>query len=613
MLIYECRPAMGSKWRSTSGTTSVWIDFTACLEVVHVRLFAHPAIRFPALPVAALLALACGPADAPAPDDSGADAARGLADVQAELAGTSPGITATDLGTRIELLAHDEMEGRAPSTPGGQRASQWIADEMARVGLEPMTAAGYFQPVPLVEATLDPSRSGLVVEGPSGTIDLAYPTETVFWTKRLDAELAFEGSEVVFVGYGAVAPEYGWDDYAGIDVRGKTVVMLVNDPGYASQDPALFNGRAMTYYGRWTYKFEEAGRQGAAAALVIHQTEPASYGWGTVESSWSGAQYDLDRGDAGDPRAMLEGWITHEVAGALFEAAGLDLAELEAAAAQPGFRPVPLSGLTATGTLTTAVSRRESRNVGGMIRGAERPDEYVLYTAHWDHLGMDPSEDAEDRVFNGAVDNATGVAAILEIAESFAARPEPPARSVLFLAVTAEESGLLGSEYFAVNPTVPLADIVAGLNIDAILPAGPTHNLVVVGFGASELEDALRAAAEPMGKTLTPDPNPQAGYFYRSDHISLAKRGVPMLYTDAGPDLVEGGEAAGTAFEEGYREARYHAVGDEYDASWNLEGIVEIVSILATVGEGIADSDLWPNWYEGNEFRALRDAMRGGG
>jgi Zn-dependent M28 family amino/carboxypeptidase len=310
---------------------------------------------------------------------------------------------------------------------------------------------------------------------------------------------------------------------------------------------------------------------------------------------------------------MLEGWITRETAVALFEAAGLDFEAMKAAAATPGFTPVPLQGTTAAGSLTTTIDRRESRNVGGVVRGSERPDEYILYTAHWDHLGMDPDPDAEDRIFNGAVDNATGTAGILEIAEAMAAREVAPARSVLFLAVTAEESGLLGSEYFAVNPTVPLADIVAGLNIDAILPTGPTRDLVVVGYGASELEDALAAVAEPRGKRLTPDPSPEAGYFYRSDHISLAKRGVPMLYTDAGPDLVDGGVAAGAAFEEDYRATRYHAVGDEYDPSWNLEGMVEILDILLELGEGLADSDAWPNWYEGNEFRALRDAMGAGG
>jgi Zn-dependent M28 family amino/carboxypeptidase len=584
------------------------IVFTALIEVAPVRLF----VRLSAVPLVALLASSCAPAGDAASDEPAEGAGRTLAAAQAELVATTSDISAADLGIRIEVLAHDEMEGRAPSTPGGQRASQWIADEMARVGLEPMTADGYFQPVPLVEATVDPSRSELVVEGPTGPMALSYGSQAVFWTKRLDPELAFENSDVVFVGYGAVAPEYGWDDYAGIDVRGKTVVMLVNDPGYASQDPALFNGLAMTYYGRWTYKFEEAGRQGAAAALVIHETEPASYGWATVESSWTGAQYDLDRGDAADPRPALEGWITHEAATELFAEAGLDLTELQAAASRPGFRPVPLEGLAAKGTLTTAISRRESRNVGGMVRGVERPDEYVLYTAHWDHLGLDPSESAEDRVFNGAADNATGVAAILEIAESLASREVPPARSVLFLAVTAEESGLLGSEYFAVNPTVPLADIVAGLNIDMVLPTGPTRNLVVVGYGASELEDDLRAAAEPVGKTLTPDPNPQAGSFYRSDHISLAKRGVPMLYAESGPDLVDGGEAAGTAFARDFQENRYHAVGDEYDPDWNLDGLVDLVRLLGGVGEGIADSDRWPNWYEGNEFRDLRDAMRGG-
>lgn len=561
----------------------------------------------------ALLAGACGgPEQAPADDTAVPAGGRPLAEIEADLAATTPEIRAPDIATRVELLAHDDMEGRAPSTPGGQRASQWIADEMARVGLEPMTADGWFQPVPLVEATLDPAASDLTLTTPSGALHLSYPEDAVYWTKRLDEELSFEDSDVVFVGYGAVAPEYGWDDYAGLDVEGKTVVMLVNDPGYASQDPDLFNGRAMTYYGRWTYKYEEAGRQGAAAALVIHETEPASYGWGTVEGSWSGPQYDLDRGEGGDPRAMLEGWITREAADELFAAAGLDLDDLKARASQPGFAPVALEGVTAAGALSTAIARRESRNVGGVVRGTERPDEYVVYTAHWDHLGLDHDESAADRVYNGAVDNATGVAGILEIAEAYGAR-EAPARSVLFLAVTAEESGLLGSEYFAVNPTVPLASIVGGLNIDAILPTGPTRNLVVVGYGASELEDELEAVAGPRGKTLTPDPNPQAGYFYRSDHISLAKRGVPMLYTDGGPDLVDGGVAAGEALEQAYRDERYHAVGDEYDPSWNLDGMVEILEIVHEVGQNLADSDRWPNWYEGNEFRALRDAMRGGG
>ncbi len=565
-------------------------------------------IRIPKLALLAAPLFACGSGESP-PPEARAEAGRALADIQAEIAGSTPDITARDLGARIELLAHDEMEGRAPSTPGGQRASQWIADEMARIGLDPMSGDSYFQPVPLVEATVNPRSSALSFSTPDGELAAEYLTDAVFWTKRLDEELSVAASDVVFVGYGAVAPEYGWDDYAGLDVEGKTVVMLVNDPGYATEDPDLFNGPAMTYYGRWTYKYEEAGRQGAAAALVIHDTEPASYGWSTVASSWTGPQYDLDRGDAGDPRAVLEGWLTLEAAQRLFSSAGLDLAELQARAAEPGFRPVALDGVTAEARLTTAISRRESRNVGGVIRGAERPDEYVVYTAHWDHLGLALSVLEDDRVYNGAVDNATGVAAILDIAEAMTAREAAPQRSVLFLAVTAEESGLLGSEYYAVNPTVPLAQIVAGLNIDAILPAGPSRDMVVVGFGASELEDELRAVAGPLGKTLVPDPNPQAGYFYRSDHISLAKRGVPMLYTDPGPDLIDGGTAAGTAFADAYTAERYHAVGDEYDAEWNLEGLVEATDILRAVGENLADSDRWPNWYEGNEFRALRDAM----
>jgi Zn-dependent M28 family amino/carboxypeptidase len=566
-----------------------------------------------------LSAAACGPADTPGSDPAGdADAAdrpsastRPLGEVEADLADTGPEITPRDLAPRIELLAHDEMAGRAPGTEGGERASRWIAGEMERVGLEPMAGDDWFQTVPLVEATLRPGESALSVTGPEGTRTLDYPGEAVYWTKRLEPEVSVDASDIVFVGYGAVAPEYGWDDYAGVDARGKTVVMLVNDPGYATADPGLFNGEAMTYYGRWTYKFEEAGRQGADAAIVVHETAPASYGWEVVSNSWTGPQYDLERGPGADRRPALEGWITADAARALFQAAGLDFDELKAAAAEPGFEAAPLEGLTASGSLVTEISRRESPNVGGVVRGSERPDEVLLYTAHWDHLGTDTTA-VDDGIYNGAVDNATGVAGILEIAEAMAARDTPPARSVLFLAVTAEESGLLGSEYFALNPTVPLDRVVAGINIDGVLPTGPSRDLVVVGYGASELEDELAAVAEPLGKRLTPDPNPEAGYFYRSDHISLAKRGVPMLYADAGEDLVEGGPEAGAAAAEAYRAGRYHAVGDEYSPAWRLDGLAELVRILHDVGEGLADSDRWPNWYEGNEFRSLRDSMRAG-
>jgi len=523
---------------------------------------------------------------------------------------TSAAVTAEDIAARIEILASDAFEGRAPGTPGGEQASQWIADEMQRIGLSPLPNGTYFQSVPLVESTLDIAESDFSVSGPDGDIPLAYGDDAVYWTKRLENQLRFEDSELVFIGYGAIAPEYGWNDYAGIeDWSGKTVVMLVNDPGFATEDPDLFNGRAMTYYGRWTYKFEEAGRQGPDAAIIIHETEPASYGWAVVRNSWSGPQLALES-DA--PRAMMEGWISREAADRLFGAAGLDLDALKEAAKQPGFEPVAMDGLTAAATIATDISRSESRNVGGILPGSERPEEYVLYTAHWDHLGMAPEGFNEDRIYNGAVDNGTGVAGILDVAEAMIASGEPE-RSVLFLTVTAEESGLIGSDYFAANPIVPLRQIVAGINIDAILPAGEAHNWVVVGYGSSELDDILADILEERGKRVTPDPNPEAGYFYRSDHVSLAKRGVPMLYASGGEDLIEGGVEAGREAEAEWRANRYHKVTDEFDPeSWDLQGLANDFGVYLELGERLANSEDWPNWYEGTEFRALRDAQRAG-
>jgi len=338
-------------------------------------------------------------------------------------------------------------------------------------------------------------------------------------TKLLILPLAF------FVGYGVVAPEYGRDDYAGIDVKGKTVVMLVNDPGFATGDEDYFKGKSMTYYGRWTYKFEEAGRQGAAAAIIIHQTEPASYGWDVVTGSWTGAQYDLVRPDGGASRTKLEGWVHVDKAKSLFKAAGKDLDAAIASSAGTGFKPFAMNGITLDATINQSVNKTVSRNVVGGVRGTETPDEYVLYMAHWDHLGMNEDAEGDDKIWNGAVDNATGTAAILEIGEAFVQQGAPK-RSAIFVAVTAEESGLLGSAYYAEDPIVPLNKTVAGINIDAILPIGKTKDMIVIGYGASELEDKLEAVIEPRGMYIVPDPTPEAGYYYRSDHISLAKKGV---------------------------------------------------------------------------------------
>lgn len=552
----------------------------------------------------AVLAGCGGEGGAPVPD-AGVLAAMGAPSPAATAA---TGISAEELKRHIATLASDAFEGRAPTTPGGEKTRNYIAAEFERLGLQPV-GASYFHDVPMVESTLEPANSFLRIDVNGAPRDLAYKTEAVFGTKRAAPEVSFDASDLVFVGYGVVAPEHQWNDYAGVDAKGKTVVILVNDPGFLTNDETLFGGKAMTYYGRWTYKFEEAARQGAAAALIVHDTVPAAYGWNVVEGSWSGPQIDLQRADDGASRAALEGWITKETAAALFAAAGLDLDAQMQAANKRGFKAVPMSGLKASGKITQAIKRSNDANVIGVLRGAAAPEEYVLYMGHWDHLGIDPSQKGDDKIFNGAVDNATGIAGILEIARAFASGPRPR-RSVLFAAVTAEESGLLGSAYLAENPPVPLKKIVAGFNIDGVLPAPPAKDIIVVGHGASQLEDILKKYADAAGKYLRADPEPEKGYFYRSDHISLAKKGVPMLYADAGSDLVEGGEAAGKALGDDYTANRYHQPSDEFDDSWDLAGMAQSMEILHAVGMEVANSSDWPNWRDGNEFRAVRDASR---
>lgn len=523
---------------------------------------------------------------------------------------TSTEITGDDLAWRIQTLASDEFEGRAPATPGGLLASQWIADEMTNAGLTPAGEDGtYFQAVPLVEATMNVGASSFDISVNGESMGLELLTDVVYGTRRLDGTVTFENSELVFVGYGVVAPEYGWNDYAGIDAEGRTVVMLINDPGFASSDPDLFNGNAMTYYGRWTYKYEEAARQGADAVIIIHETEAASYGWNVVSGSWSGPQFDLQRPEGSTPFVGAETWITNERARELFGSAGLDFDALVEAAHQPGFEAVEIPGAVANGTIVTEHEFLTSRNVAGVVEGTERPDEYVLYMAHWDHIGIRESFGSDrDVIYNGAIDNATGTSSILEIGQAFAANP--PERSVLIVAVTAEESGLLGSEYYATSPLVSFEQTVGGLNMDGMLPTGPTSDIVVIGYGASELEDHLAVVAATQDRILSPDPNPEAGYFYRSDHISLAKRGVPMIYADTGSVSIELGAGHVEELNAAYRATAYHGPEDEFDFNWDFDALARDATLLYLLGERLANSEDWPNWYEGNEFRALRDAQR---
>ncbi|HBR82810.1 MAG TPA: peptidase M28, partial [Erythrobacter sp.] len=466
-----------------------------------------------------------------------------------------------------ERLSSDEFEGRAPGTQGEEKTVAYLIEEFEKAGLEPGNNGSWVQEVPLVEITGKDYAPLTIAGADSGPIELEYASDWVGVSYREDVETALEDSELVFVGYGINAPEKGWNDYAGLDMTGKTAVILVNDPDFGAETlEGPFNGKAMTYYGRWTYKYEEAGRQGAAGALIIHDTEPASYGWNVVESSWSGPQAYASRGDNPPPMTQLNGWVQKSVAERLFAAAGKDFGELTAAAREEGFAPVAL-GLTASTSFRNDIRTFASKNVIGMLPGSERPDEYVMHTAHWDHLGRcTPAPDGDD-ICNGAVDNATGTAALVALAEAHA-QAGPAKRSLVFLAVTAEESGLLGADYYAANPVFPLNQTVGGVNMDAFLMAGAAKDVTVVGPGKSQLDLFLEKALMNDNRVTTPNPNPEAGYYYRSDHFAFAKRGVPMLYLDGGEDLIDGGTEAGAAVAADYRDNRYHGPKDEYDPNW---------------------------------------------
>jgi Zn-dependent M28 family amino/carboxypeptidase len=517
------------------------------------------------------------------------------------------GITAEALAGHIRILSADEFGGRAPASPGEELTIDYLQKRFAALGVLPGNGASYFQDVPLVQID-SKAESALAFRARQGGLDLEVGRDAVAWTKRQVDGISLDGSEVVFAGYGIVAPEYGWDDYAGLDVRGKTVFVLVNDPGFATGNPELFNGTRMTYYGRWTYKYEEAARQGAAAAIIIHETAAAGYPWEVVTGSWSGAQFDLQSDDGNAGRVQVEGWITSDAAQSLFALAGADLDNLRKRAARPGFRPVPLP-VRASLRLRNEFENTVSRNVVALVPGRTRADEYIIYMAHWDHLGTDPELEG-DQIYNGARDNASGLAALLELARAFRAMQPPPERSVVFLAVTAEESGLLGSRWYTENPIYPLARTVAGINMDSLNVMGPTRDVTVVGDRSSELEEYLAAAAAEQGRVLVPEDSPEKGYFYRSDQFNFAKQGVPVLYADGGIDHIVHGSDWGRAWEAEYTATRYHKPADEYSEDWDLSGAAADIRLLFRVGERLSRSSDWPNWYPGNEFRAIRDASR---
>jgi Zn-dependent M28 family amino/carboxypeptidase len=510
---------------------------------------------------------------------------------------------------RISTLASDEFGGRAPMSEGERLTLNFLEQQFREMGLKPMFGDSFRQPVPLVSIEADPATVLTISDQDGNAYAYNYGTEVMLGSPQVAGENGLSRSELVWVGYGIVAPEYDWNDYEGIDVKGKTVVILVNDPGFATQNPDLFNGNAMTYYGRWTYKYEEAARQGAAAALIIHQTAPAAYGWNVVEDSWNGPQFHLATENDNMDRLKIEGWLQHEVATEIFNFAGLDLKAMTQEAASGAVQPQPI-GLRASVSIKNTIQRAESFNVGAVLPGSESADELFIYMAHWDHLGTTAHTEGQegDFIFNGAEDNASGTAGLLEVAQAFAALAEAPRRSVGFLAVTAEESGLLGSKAYTVKPAFPMQKTVAGINMDRLNLRGKMSDVVVMGYGASEMEKILAETALPYGRTLTPEPTPEKGFYYRSDHFNFAKKGVPILYARGGTvDRVHGAEYVAQRNAD-FGKNRYHSPADEVSDDWDLDAAIEDLVLFFKIGKRVADSDTWPEWNEGNEFRAIREA-----
>ena len=527
----------------------------------------------------------------------------------------------------IKVLASNEFEGRGPGTPGEEKTVAYLTDQFQKMGLKPGNPDGtYLQTVPLVgfqaKRVVGSFQSG------GHTIGLSFPNDFVAVSRRMAQEVKVVNSEVVFVGYGVVAPEYGWDDYKGMDVRNKTLVMLVNDPAVpdpkdpAKLDPAFFKGRAMTYYGRWTYKYEIASEKGAAAVILVHETGPAGYPFEVVKGSWSRENFDIalpqtsQGAPGGDPsgargpnRVEIEGWISYDKAKELFQASGRDLDALKKAATRRDFRPESLN-CQAQFAISNTLREVKSNNVVAKLEGSDPSlkDETIVYTAHWDHLGRDPARSG-DQIYNGAVDNASGVASVLEIARALTRVQPAPKRSILFLIVTAEEKGLLGAKYYATHPLYPLDRTLANINIDGINAWGPTKDIISIGMGQSTLDDLLGELAQAHGRTVVPDAEPEKGYYFRSDHFEFAKQGVPALDPEGGRQYIGKPADFGQRKHDEYTAKDYHKVSDEVKPDWDLSGAVEDARLLAELGYRIAQGDKYPEWKPGSEFRARREAM----
>jgi Zn-dependent M28 family amino/carboxypeptidase len=523
-------------------------------------------------------------------------------------------IDASTILDRIKVLSSDEYEGRAPGTTGEDLTVRYLEEQFKKLGLKPgNTDSTYIQNVPLIGITASNTQPLTIAKG-AAKQTFKWSDEVVAWTKHVAPSASIKDSDVIFAGYGVVAPEFNWNDFKDVDVKGKTIIVLVNDPQIpdpadpAKLDPKTFNGSAMTYYGRWTYKFEEGARKGAAAILIVHETGPAGYPFSVVQGNLR-EKFDLVTPDKNMGRAAIEGWITLDAAKQILRMGGEDFDALKKQALTREFRPVPLN-LKASMGLSNKMRTLDSRNVVAKLEGSDQSlkDEYVVYTAHWDHLGIGAPVNG-DKIYNGALDNASGVSQLLEIARAFTQAQPQPKRSILFVMVTAEEQGLLGSQYYSVTPIYPLAKTLANINIDGINQWGRTKDITVIGMGASDLDDYLREAAAQQGRTLRPDPEPEKGFYYRSDHFNFAKQGVPALYTDVGVEFVGKPAEYSKQKRDEYTNKDYHAPSDEVKPDWDLAGAVEDAQLLYAVGYRVANADKFPEWKPGNEFRAKREEM----
>ena len=525
-----------------------------------------------------------------------------------------PHISAKALSEHVKVISSDAYEGRGPATPAEIKTIDYIVGQFKKEGLKPGGDShgrwgAWTQDVPLARFQVTGPVAMSLNEGGSA-VPLVQGEQAVVQTLTPVDHVAIKDAPLVFIGYGVKAPERRWDDFKGVDLHGKIAVVLINDPDYEADLGGRFDGKAMTYYGRWTYKYEEAARQGALGMLIIHETGPAAYGWQTVRNSNGNAQFDIVRADASKAHPLLQGWIQRDVAVDLFKKSGLDFEAAKKAAQREDFQPVTLAGATFSADYAVDHSQIVTHNVVARVVGKKRPNETVFYTAHWDHLGIGAPDAKGDRIYNGAVDNGTGVAALLELGRAFAHAPRTD-RSVVFLVVTAEEKGLLGSAYYASHPIYPVAKTVADINLDALDTDGLARDVTTSGTGQLTLQDDLIAFLKKEGRHFSPDPTPEQGHFFRSDHFSFAKVGVPALSVESGQDLVNGGVAAGYAWQKEYVAHRYHQPADEWRADWDLSGQVADITLVYKLGRHLADSDEWPVWKAGSEFKALRDATAG--